>query len=79
MGRARVTHDPRSYSTRLGVRVRELREGRRMTVDELAKKLGVEPAALYRWENGLRDVPLDLLPKIGAALKVKAADLMPKF
>ena len=42
-------------------RLRELREDRDKTQTEIAKILGMKQSQYFRYENGIRDIPLDSL------------------
>lgn len=42
-------------------RIRDLREDNDITQNEIAKHLGMKQPQYYRYENGLRDVPSDIL------------------
>lgn len=45
-------------------RIRDLREDNDKTQTEIAKYLGMKQPQYYRYENGLRDVPSDILIKL---------------
>lgn len=42
-------------------RIRELREDHDKTQNDVAKYLGMKQPQYYRYENGLRDIPSDIL------------------
>ncbi len=42
-------------------RIRDLREDNDKTQSEVAKYLGMKQPQYYRYENGLRDIPSDIL------------------
>ncbi len=80
MGRAKKEVDTSLYSLRCAVRLRELREAAKLSVEELAAKVtraGYEltVVTLYRWENGLRQIALDAVPALAKALKLPAREL----
>ena len=80
VGRKRVEPDLTTYSGRLAARIRELRDERRLTVQEVADKSGIPLYTLYGYENGRREIPLDLLPALAKALRCKTPDdLLPPF
>jgi transcriptional regulator with XRE-family HTH domain len=58
------------------MRLRQIREGKGMTQDTLAKKAGVSRAYLSRLEMGRHDPPLSRLRKLAKALGVPVADLV---
>lgn len=45
-------------------RIRDLREDNDKTQNELAKYLEMKQPQYYRYENGLRDIPTDVLIKL---------------
>lgn len=73
-GRQRSDVDESTYSGRLAVRVRTLREAKGLTVEELAKKAKINPKALYAYEQGVRKLSPDLYPKLAKALGCTSPD-----
>ena len=57
------------------IRVREVREARRMSLRELAEKAGVNWSAIHRIEKG-KDPLLSTLEKLARALGVKVKTLI---
>ncbi|MCM1114525.1 MAG: helix-turn-helix domain-containing protein [Clostridium sp.] len=45
-------------------RIRDLREDSDKTQTEIANYLGMKQPQYYRYENGLRDIPSDILIKL---------------
>ena len=45
-------------------RIRDLREDNDKTQTEIANYLGMKQPQYYRYENGLRDIPSDVLIKL---------------
>lgn len=62
---------------RIGARIREIREERRIEAKDLAQLAGIDAANLSRIENGKYSVGLDILSKIAASLgkKVDLVDI----
>lgn len=61
----------------IGQRIKDRRKALKMSVDELAKKLGKNRATVYRYENGdIENLPLDILEPIATALQTTPAYLM---
>ena len=50
----------------LADRIFELRKKNRFTQEDLAKKLGITPQSVSRWENGQSRPDVDMLPQIAA-------------
>ena len=60
-----------------GERIKERRKELSMSAEELAAKVGVSPATMYRYENGdIEKVPGDILFELGDALYVSPRFLM---
>lgn len=51
-------------------RIRDLREDNDKTQKELADYLGMKQPQYYRYENGQRDIPTDILIKLSKYYKV---------
>ena len=70
-GRRRTDVDDSGYSGRIALRIRELREAKGLTVEQLAEKIGISWQALYAYEARTRKLPPDLYPTIARALGCK--------
>jgi DNA-binding XRE family transcriptional regulator len=75
----RIPVDASTYSGRLAIRVRELREAKGWTVPKLAEKAGISEKAMYAYENGTRGIPVDLFPAIARALGASAEEFFPRL
>ncbi len=64
-----------SLSKKLGARIRELREAKKIKQVELAETLNMEPSNLSKLENGNQLPKEENIEKIAAALDVKICDL----
>lgn len=61
----------------IGQRIKEKREQRRMTLDELSKLVGVTRQTLSRYETGvINNIPSDMIENIASALRTTPAQLM---
>lgn len=61
----------------IGEKIKELRKRQKMSVDELASKLGKNRATVYRYEKGdIESLPLDALDLLAKALDTTPAYLM---
>ena len=61
----------------IGQRIKEKREQRRMTLDELSKLVGVTRQTLSRYETGvINNIPSDMIESIASALHTTPAQLM---
>lgn len=60
----------------LGENIAALRKNRGFTQEELAKRLGVSPQAVSKWENGTACPDIALLPEIADIFSVTVDDLM---
>lgn len=63
--------DRQSERTRIGNRIRQIREERGIEARDLAKLAGIDAANLSRIENGKYSVGIDILSKITASLGKK--------
>lgn len=62
---------------KIGQRIRERRKAMKMSVDELAARLGKDRSTVYRYENGeIENLPLDMLEPIAKALEIEPKELM---
>ena len=62
---------------KIGQRIRERRKAMKMSVDELAARLGKDRSTVYRYENGeIENLPLDMLEPIAKALDMTPKELM---
>ena len=59
----------------LGIRIRELRKSRNITMLEFAKKAGIEYVQLCRIESGLVNTSISHVYIIAKSLKIKLKDL----
>ena len=75
--RPRKTIDTSTYTGRFAARLKELREKKKLTVEELAEKSGIPVQTLYCWESMSRTPAIDRFPELAKALGVKVRFLMP--
>jgi len=59
----------------LGMRIKEIRQSRKMSQDKLSEKLGIDPKYLSRIEVGKATPSLDLLVKTASLLNVELKEL----
>jgi transcriptional regulator with XRE-family HTH domain len=69
-----MRHD--SLSVRFGQRIRQLREARGWSQDELSNAAGLHRTHISLIENAKREVQLDTVEKLASALGVDPADLL---
>lgn len=61
----------------IGQKIKDLRKKQKMSVDELASKLGKNRATIYRYERGdIESLPLEALGLLAKALNTTPAYLM---
>ncbi len=65
----------REIATALGLRIRELRNERHMSQEELAFKAGISAAHLGQIERALKNPTIDTVAKIAAAMGVPITTL----
>lgn len=59
----------------LGARIRELRNSRNLTQEQLADTIGISRQKYARIENGVNSVTLDILSQIAAVLGITVGDI----
>lgn len=57
--------------------LRNWREAEKLTVPQAAKRVGVERATWWRWENNIRPVGVDSLARVTSETGIEAAVLRP--
>ena len=61
----------------IGKQIRKRRKELKMSVDELAKKVGKDRSTIYRYENGdIGNMPLELVAPMVEALKMTPQELL---
>ena len=70
---------PRSVKSRFGVRLRQLRDERGYSQEELAERAGLHRNYVGGVERGERNVALENIVKLAKALSVKPGDLFADF
>lgn len=61
----------------IGKQIRKRRKELKMSVDELAKRLGKDRSTIYRYENGdISNMPIELLPPMIEALQTTPQELL---
>ena len=62
----------------LGNRIKELRNARNLTQEQVAEQIGVSRQKYARIESGTNSISLDILSRIASALEVSVGDEMPE-
>ena len=61
----------------VGERIKEIRKQKKISVEYLAKELGVSKTTVYRYEDSsIEKIPLQVFDKLCELLDVSAAELM---
>jgi|SRR5215217_2994223 transcriptional regulator with XRE-family HTH domain len=71
------THPP-GYDAEVGARLRSMRLSYTVKQTDLAARLGVQRAAVTRWEQGTRGLTVDMLLKIADTFGIPASRLLPE-
>jgi transcriptional regulator with XRE-family HTH domain len=58
--------------------IREARQMKGITQEQLAKMLGITQGAVAQWENGLTHPSFEMLPKVAEALGLTVDELIGK-
>ena len=69
---------PPDYDAEVGARLRSLRLSYTVKQTDLAARLGVQRAAVTRWEQGTRGLTVDMLLKIADTFGIPASRLLPE-
>lgn len=72
MGPARKGPDVTTYAGRCAERLRALRDKTGLTVEALAEAVGRKTGTIYNWESGVSQPPLDALPALAEAFRLKS-------
>ena len=75
--RPRKEIDLSTYEGRFAARLKELREKRKMSVDDLVEITGLPRRTLYDWESTKTSPPVKSLPVLAEALGVSIRSLLP--
>ena len=61
----------------IGKQIRKRRKELKMSVDELARRIGKDRSTIYRYENGeIENMPIELLPQMVEALDTTPQELL---
>src|SRR5260221_4622169 len=66
------------YDAEVGAKVRALRLSYMVKQTDLAARLGVQRAAVTRWEQGTRGLTVDMLLRIADTFGIPASRLLPE-
>ena len=66
----------KNEACRVGSRIKEIREARKLTRAELGEKLGLTADRIQKYENGVRKPKVDMIIKIAEILDVNALALV---
>ena len=69
---------PPDYDAEVGARLRSLRLSYTVKQTDLAARLGVQRAAVTRWEQGTRGLTVDMLLRIADTFGIPASRLLPE-
>ena len=77
--------DVSTYSGRVAARLRECRQAKKMSVEDFTAAINKIPSlqntyttkAVYHWETGHADIPLDALPACAEVLGVTLKKFLP--
>lgn len=61
----------------LAEKIRELRQKRHLTQEELSNRLGVDRTLVVKWETGVSTPRLAIISKLASELRCKPSFLLP--
>jgi len=73
------TKDCDPVCRQIGILISNKRIELRMTMQELADKIGLSKGAIFNYEEGTRDIPVSNLVKISSVLGLSVSDLVPNI
>lgn len=73
----RLFREPRTYGEKVAAEVRSLAARRQVSNSELADKVGISHASMWRRMTGRYPFTVDELADVAAALGVEVVDLLP--
>ena len=73
-----MSANPPDYDAQVGANLRVLRLSYTVKQTELATRLGVQRAAVTRWEQGTRGLTMDMLLRIADTFGIPASRLLPE-
>lgn len=66
----------RDRDIEIGLRIKKIRQSKKITQVQLATQLDVSQTAIALWENGSRRIPLEIIDEISLILNVSASYLL---
>jgi len=76
MSRKRKEIDTTTFSGKFAARLKQLREKKKMSVEELAERTGIPHPTLYRWESGDRCPVNEQIFLVASVLEIKVSRLL---
>jgi transcriptional regulator with XRE-family HTH domain len=73
-----MSANPPNYDAQIGANLRALRLSYTVKQTDLAGRLGVQRAAVTRWEQGTRGLTVDMLLRIADTFGIPASRLLPE-
>jgi len=73
----RPNHTDRDLLRDVGARVRQARERKGWTQEQVAEKLGIGPETVSRYETGAIPLSLTMLVRVAGALGIEPVSLLP--
>ena len=64
------------YCIDLGSRIRELRKYNKISIEEIAYKVGIDPQNLRKYELGKQEMRVSMLKRIADAFEISVSELV---
>lgn len=64
------------YCIKLGVRIREFRKSKNITIEEIAYKAGIDAQNLRKYELGKQEMRISMLKRIADAFEISVSELV---
>ncbi len=76
MVKKEVKHKIPEYCIELGLRIREYRKSKNITIEEIAFKAGIDAQNLRKYELGKQEMRISMLKRIADAFDISVSELL---
>ena len=71
-----IKHNLPEYSIKLGIRIREIRKSKNISIEEIAYKAGLDAQNLRKYELGKQEMRVSMLKRIADAFEISVSELV---
>ncbi len=69
-------HNIPEFSIKLGIRIREFRKSKNISIEEIAYKAGLDAQNLRKYELGKQEMRVSMLKRIADAFEISVSELV---